>query len=293
MIITSSYNFLSNTIAPWVVNEPVAIATGIVCAIPALEMGIRACHDASDFFSTSAILEKEEIETEQKRLQLRSKLKNEFISHVAGSILLGACALNPFSASGVVGMIGFMIYSKLKIKSEMDFKNPSYSVVVTGLALTILNHYKTTIIKACFCKTTAAITFIFAKCLTFIKMAGHALKSFGHGVKKFVVYPFKMIARGAIKLASLLMKIGLFAAKIFLHKPLIGLGLITAAVTAVIIIKVVPVSGIVAAIDTLARHLFTAVIAVVKFIPDVAAAGGKVLLGTMRVVGTVLGFVRQ
>ncbi len=67
------------------------------------------------------------------------------------------------------------------------------------------------------------------------------------------------------------------------------MGLLAAAVTAVI--KVVSISGIIAVIDTLARHLFTAVISVVKFIPDVAIAGGKVLLGALRVTATVLGFV--
>ncbi len=100
MAINSGYNFISNTFAPWVVNQPVAIATGILCAIPALELGIRAYQDASDLYATSAPLENVVTEAKQNRFDSRNKLINELISHLAKAILLGACALNVFPASG-------------------------------------------------------------------------------------------------------------------------------------------------------------------------------------------------
>ncbi len=295
MVINSSYNFISNTltplVAPLVVSQPVVIATGTLCAIPAIELGIRTFQDATDLLSICFPSEKGEDNLKQNRIDARNKIINELISHLAKTILLGACALNVFTGSGAIGLVGFMIYSKAAWKDETNCKNPSTSIMVTGVAVMILNHYKMKILKACFCNTIALVKKIVAKAMILFKGVWHAFKSLAHGIKKFVFYPFKLIARGAVKLAALLVKIGKVVAKLFMHKPLIGLGLLAAAGTAFIFIKVVPISGIVAVIDTLARHIFTAVITVVKFIPDVAAAGGKVLLGAVRVVGTVLGFV--
>ncbi len=317
---------------------PVVVTTGCLCAIPAVEMALRAFQDLEALYQAkNDEVSLEENDPKKSQMKFRCiKISNELIQHTIGSLFLGVCAANIFPGSALVGALGFMIYSKITWKKEVDFTNPSFATFGMGLSLQFLSIIKKDIVKSVIKITQTSIELVFRaskyilvsiyhiaqEIIGAAKQVVHVIKVTAKGMTKafktlillpgkFVVGACKVIGKAAIKAASIIGRSVEVACKALIRHPLIGLGFLAVGVClSAILINASSVAGLIgktaAIVGVVAKGIFSGtgrliVLATQTFKVAFAALGylaknsvgpiGKIISGTVSVIGTVLSYV--
>jgi hypothetical protein len=263
-------------VVPAALSRPMVIGAGCSVAIPALELIKCISQDYGSMQQYNNRSPNEPESAKSARLQKKDHLKNTLLIRGIGALILGACAFNLFPGSGALGLLGCLTYSRFKWKNEIGNVNPCFSLVVPGIALEVLSHYKTQIAKVIISRikiAALAIGSFFYK--TALKAGRIGLKIL-HAIPaaaKAILKPFK--------LAGNLLKIF----KPFVRHPKLGLSFLAGLVCLIGCVKY--------------GHQLTGAAAVVAkgingLVGGLLAAGtfiGRGLGKTIRPLGTALSFV--
>lgn len=133
---------------PAATSRSVVIGAGVLSAFPVLEMAMRTIQDMGEILTHSTPPTSETKKEKTIRLARKEKLTKEMIIHGFGALILGGCALNPFTGSGAIGLAGYLVFARYTWQREIDSKNQCRSTVFSGMAVQLLSVFGTDFLKS-------------------------------------------------------------------------------------------------------------------------------------------------
>ncbi|HEX4839561.1 MAG TPA: hypothetical protein VFU89_03865 [Rhabdochlamydiaceae bacterium] len=189
----------NNYVVPAALSRPMVISAGCILAIPALELVHRIRQDYSLFkerLQVPAIIEPEE--QKSTRLEKIESLQDLIKTRAMTALIFGAFASNYIPGSGAIGLLGYLVYSKLDWKNEKKNDNPCISLIVPGFVLKVISEYKSQIghaMKVGVIHATSATNSFLRALITQVKHAATAVFRVLRSIVKVLTIPFKLLAK--------------------------------------------------------------------------------------------------
>jgi hypothetical protein len=229
----NALELVSHYIPPIAASHPIIVGTGILCAIPAIDLTFCALKDLDGInFKTPSLLP----EKKQDYLDRQDKLKTSLRIHAIGAAILGACAANLFPGSGAVGAVGFMAYARFSWEREFEAPTPPLTICLTGYALKVLSVYKGKIAHGIFSKSVeicrwagSCIHTIAIKVLDCARAVIHGVKIGFRAAGKLCHYVIVLPAKG-LQAIGHVFKVFFHALHSLVHHPVAGLGVLAGVI---------------------------------------------------------------
>lgn len=313
MSISFFENVTTNFVIPFVENERVIFASNCFNLLCATEMIFVSLVNFERMISqcNNLIATQTDQAHKERYSQLKKRIQKEFLSHIlqhtVAAVLLAASTANLFTGSTVMGTVGFMIYSKLKWTNELTeiggIKQPSYSVILTGLGVLLSKEVGKSFCKLLIKKVIHVTKVIFHGIASFAKKSGKILL-------KTIKAPFKFLLKTGKAAVKLISKIAHSVLKILgslLKHPKLALGVLIGSIVVILGIKyfsslqgamnnlTLLAKGILFGLQTIGSVIVQVALKLFSTLSYIAQHSVEPLCslikGTFRVLTTLVGFV--